>query len=241
MSRTTERTYVFIHGQPGSKDEWCRVVRRMPSSMHAVTYDRPGWGENPADASGIFENAEVLARMLEARNRGPVVLVGNSYGAAVAIAAASRADVKVDGLILVSPAVNPEALVASDHLLALPGVGAFGTYAGLWIYEQLTPSMGWGPRRGVSFRTEQSLMLIELAQVSSLIRELSIPSVMVTGTRDWVVPYESFVALEADLDPVRWMMVEGVGHRVIQRRPDAILSAMVLLEEFTKTISPRNK
>jgi pimeloyl-ACP methyl ester carboxylesterase len=208
--------------------------------MHPVTYDRPGWGANPADATGIFDNAAALAKLLATSPERSVVLVGNSYGAAVAIAAASREDVAVDGLILVSPAVNPEALVASDHLLAMPGVGAFGTYAGLWIYEQMMPSMGWGPRRGMSFRTEQALMLTELAEVSALLRGLNVPSVMVTGTRDWVVPYESYVALEAQLAPVRWMMVEGVGHRVVQRRPDAVIGAIELLEESAKTLSLRN-
>lgn len=71
--------------------------------------DLPGFGdsENPTRPLGVAGFAAVVARHLRTRDGAPAVLVGHSSGTQVAALAAAERDVRVAGLVLASPTVDP--------------------------------------------------------------------------------------------------------------------------------------
>ncbi len=96
---------ILLHGFGGFFMDWPRVL--VPVSKHAHTYalDLPGWGFSPgySDLNSVTDHVEALNDFLEKRKIKRAYLVGISYGAAVAWAAAALGVPAVEKLLLINP------------------------------------------------------------------------------------------------------------------------------------------
>jgi uncharacterized protein len=86
---TSERraTLVYLHGIADNRTSAINVVRRFgPRGFDVVAYDSRAHGESDGDVCtyGFFEKDD-LRRVLDSLDPGPVVLMGSSLGAAVAL------------------------------------------------------------------------------------------------------------------------------------------------------------
>lgn len=101
---------LFIHGAPGA---WYGYIRLMAhpdlrSHFQILSVDRPGYNRSKGpQIHSIQEQAEEIARVLDADTSRPVYLVGRSFGAPVAAALAAIRPKLVKGLLLVAPAADP--------------------------------------------------------------------------------------------------------------------------------------
>jgi pimeloyl-ACP methyl ester carboxylesterase len=43
-ARLAAHELVLLHGQPGSPADWQPVTARLPTQLHAIAADRPGYG-----------------------------------------------------------------------------------------------------------------------------------------------------------------------------------------------------
>ncbi|MBD0706917.1 MULTISPECIES: alpha/beta fold hydrolase [unclassified Streptomyces] len=134
---------LFVHGLGGSSQNWSALMPLLADVVDAEAVDLPGFGDSPPPDDGnytITGHARAVIRFLDSAGRGPVHLVGNSLGGAVATrVAAARPDL-VRTLSLVSPAL-PELRAQRGAwptaLLAVPGVaGLFGRLSRDWTAEQ---------------------------------------------------------------------------------------------------------
>ncbi|GGM42345.1 hydrolase [Longimycelium tulufanense] len=128
-------TAVYVHGLAGSATNWTDLAGQLAVRCAGIAVDLPGFGRTPPVDGHDFSLAshiDVLVRFLEGLRearpaRGPVHLLGNSFGGTVAILAAARRPELVRTLTLVSPAVpdlRPFPARLSDRrfpLAALPG------------------------------------------------------------------------------------------------------------------------
>jgi pimeloyl-ACP methyl ester carboxylesterase len=91
--------------------------------------DLPGNGYSPPPPDGDYTvraKADVVAKLIEERGRGPVHLIGNSLGGAVCTQVAARRPELVKTLTLVSPALpdlHPRPVPARISTLRIPGFG----------------------------------------------------------------------------------------------------------------------
>jgi pimeloyl-ACP methyl ester carboxylesterase len=119
---------VFLHGLGGAAADWSDVVDRLPDA-DCYALDLPGFGESPPPAHGRYglaDHAASVAAVIGLLDVGPVRLVGNSLGGAVALRlAASRPDL-VGSLALLCPALpdlRVRRTVAELLVVLLPFVG----------------------------------------------------------------------------------------------------------------------
>ena len=111
--RTDSRTVVLIHGAGGSKDVWAGQLAGLDNGLNVVALDLPGHGQTPGPPpQSIGEMADFTTEVLEAWNLPrPLVLGGQSMGAAVALELALTRPELVDGLVIIgsgaSLPVNP--------------------------------------------------------------------------------------------------------------------------------------
>lgn len=119
-----------VHGMSGAATNWTDFMAALTPDFDCAAVDLPGSGFSPPPAAkrgySITALARTVIRLIEALDRGPVHLAGNSMGGAVAIrVAASRPDL-LRTLTLVSP-VLPDLLVRPELLrfpvAGLPGIG----------------------------------------------------------------------------------------------------------------------
>ncbi|WP_432161115.1 alpha/beta fold hydrolase [Streptomyces sp. NRRL F-5630] len=133
---------LYVHGLGGSSLNWSALLRLLREDLDGEALDLPGFGDSPPPDDGdygISAQARSVVALLEAGGRGPVHLVGNSMGGAIATrVAAARPDL-VRTLTLISPAL-PEIRVQRSAvptaLLAVPGVTAlFSRLSRDWTAE----------------------------------------------------------------------------------------------------------
>lgn len=136
---STGEPALCVHGFAGSSANWTDLMARLSemqcppgvAPLAAEALDLPGFGQSPPPPDGrysIRDQAATVARLIERRDRGPVHLIGNSLGGAVATrVAATRPDL-VRSLILISPALpdlKPRPDMARFPVLCVPGLGGF--------------------------------------------------------------------------------------------------------------------
>jgi pimeloyl-ACP methyl ester carboxylesterase len=83
---------VLVHGSWADHHHWDPVVPGLSGSFEVVAYDRRGHSRStrPAGQGSVHEDADDLAALIEALDRGPAHVAANSYGAIVAMHAAIR-------------------------------------------------------------------------------------------------------------------------------------------------------
>lgn len=78
---------IVVHGSWGDHLNWAQVVPGLTSSFHVATYDRRGHSRSerlPGQGS-IHEDVADLAALIEHVFGGPAHVIGNSFGAAIAL------------------------------------------------------------------------------------------------------------------------------------------------------------
>ncbi len=134
---------LYVHGLGGSSQNWSALMPLLDGLVDSEAVDLPGFGDSPPPDDGDYSvtgHARAVIRYLDAAERGPVHLFGNSLGGAVATRVAAVRPDLVRTLTLVSPAL-PEIRVQRSAvptaLLALPGVASlFTRFTRDWSAEQ---------------------------------------------------------------------------------------------------------
>ena len=123
---------LLIHGLGGQSTNWTDFMGLLRDDVTQAALDLPGFGHSPPETDGNYSLSaltqaarDVLSHEVD-QGGGPVHLVGNSLGGAIAVRLAATSPELVRTLVLTSPAL-PD-LVPRRHtmgvpLIALPGVG----------------------------------------------------------------------------------------------------------------------
>jgi len=244
---------VLLHGQPGSAADWQQVTGRLPAQLHATAVDRPGYGSSPRPAAGFAAGARAVLDELDARGIQRAVLVGHSYGGGVALSAASIAPHRVEGVVLLA-SIGPGCVNGWDRLLAAPGAGPLCALVAWrltpWIARARLARIArrrgspLGPGEYVSwniwghtshehgplwrtFLAEQRTLLRELDELVSAVPSVRAPVLLLADPKDTLVPVDTARRLAQALPDARLQLVEGPGHHLPRRAPDAVASAIV--------------
>ena len=134
------RPVVLIHGNPGSGQDWTRVFGPLSGLHKVIAFDRPGHGRSERPKH-IDVTVEVQARLLhdalkQLHVERPIV-VGHSWGGALALVYAINYPKEVAGVVLVAPAVyeSHDGISLLTRLPAMPVVGDA-------VNSMLTPLFG---------------------------------------------------------------------------------------------------
>jgi pimeloyl-ACP methyl ester carboxylesterase len=249
LSAGQREAILLLHGQPGSAHDWSRVIAALGDDVEAVAVERPGWDGRTA-ATGIAGNGAAAIAELDARGVSRAVVVGHSFGGAVAAwLAASRPD-RVAGLVLAAPAANVASLYAVDRALAVPVVGDLASYG---LLAAAGFGLGWAPLRheavnrfgledrylrGLSrmltrpsswraFMVEQRAMVRELPRLERELGRISAPTAVVYGGADYVVPAVSARGLADEIPAAELIEVPRAGHLLPHRHGERLAEIIV--------------
>lgn len=242
-------TLVCLHGFASGTFTWAGIAEALAGDVRLVAWDRPPFGrsDRPPPRSGAddpygvpAELARTAALVEMLAGQAPVVLVGHSAGALVAVQAALAGSVRASGLVLLAPAVDggPPALV--HRLAGLPGSGLV---AASLLRVALLGATGFLRRSvqhptplteataaetGRTLRrpgTAEALWHLtttwEPPAVLDRLTEIALPAAVVAGIDDRIVPVDAqrtvAEALGADLH-----IVEGAGHAPHEQQPAVV-------------------
>lgn len=234
---------LLLHGQPGSSRDWEQVVQAL-GLRESIAPDRPGW-DGVRGATDLAGNARAALLALDARVLERAIVVGHSFGGAVAAWIAVHHPERVAGLVLVAPSANPSSLYPLDRLLAAPVAGDVLS-AGLLGAAGLGLSVGYvrrvlglddaylayagrrfrSPAAWRSFVVEQRALVSELPRLESELGRITAATRIVTGTEDRIVPISSLRRLSASIPEAKLVLIQGAGHLLPLRRPEAVAEAI---------------
>jgi pimeloyl-ACP methyl ester carboxylesterase len=83
---------VLVHGSWGDHFNWAQVVPALSASLNVATYDRRGHSrsDRPIGQGSIQEDVADLAALIEVLFARPAHVIGNSFGASIALNLAVR-------------------------------------------------------------------------------------------------------------------------------------------------------
>ncbi|WP_229487643.1 alpha/beta fold hydrolase [Pseudoduganella lutea] len=116
---------LMIHGLGGHMSHFTyEVARRLAHHHRVITVDRPGSGystRHPGAPAGLREQAAALAALIDRLELEQPLVVGHSYGGAVALALALDYPERVAGLSLLAPLTHlPDETPAAFRVLDTP-------------------------------------------------------------------------------------------------------------------------
>lgn len=155
LSGGGESPVVLVHGSWDAHSAWDFVVPPLAETFRVLTYDRRGHSqsERPPGQGSIGEDVADLAGLIDHLGLGPAWVVGNSFGASIALRLAGERRDLFRGLIVHEPPLL--SLLANDPSTApmLDEVGktvgavvqriASGDHAG--AAEQFVDTVALGP------------------------------------------------------------------------------------------------
>jgi pimeloyl-ACP methyl ester carboxylesterase len=255
MTGAGEPTFLLLHGFGASTFSWREVMEPLGDMGTVIAYDRPAFGlterpltwdegENPYTPEAQVELVVGLMNALEVEQ---AILVGNSAGGTVAAATALAHPERVQALVLVDAAIytGGGAPAFVQPLLQLPQFDTIGPLLARRIQAQgdaflrrawhdpskITPEMiegYWKPLRAQHW--DKALWeLTKASRASDLeerLDELTMPTLVITGDDDRVVPTEESIRLAEALPNARLDVISDCGHLPQEECPEAFMEAV---------------
>jgi pimeloyl-ACP methyl ester carboxylesterase len=256
MGRADAPALVLIHGASGNtRDFTHRMAERLAARYRVIVFDRPGLGyTDRIDPNGA--SLEAQARLLadataELGAEKPIVL-GHSYGGAVALAWALHRPDDLSALVLSAAASNPwdTGLGLYYTVLSHPlGQRVLIPLITAWVPERVVDGqidavfepqaapegyhahIGSGlTLRRVSMRANalhRRNLLAEIRRQSQRYGEIAVPVEILHGDADLIVPLEVHSEpLSAQIPDATLTVLPGIGHMLHHADPAATDAAI---------------
>jgi pimeloyl-ACP methyl ester carboxylesterase len=97
---------LFLHSLGGTAAQWQAQIQHLMPERMGLAVDLPGHGVSDPTETGDYGPAAVaseIGSIIDALQLAPLILVGHSYGAAVAVALLAERTRDVAGILLVDP------------------------------------------------------------------------------------------------------------------------------------------
>jgi pimeloyl-ACP methyl ester carboxylesterase len=190
---------VFLPGAGGRRSFWQPVAERLSLGPNAVLLGWPGFGDEPPDPR-IRSLAGLTGFVLD-RVEGDFNLVAQSMGGVVALQIALHAPARLKRLVLcaTSGGVDFGAIEREDWRLN-------------YRQDPRESAPGW-------FADDRT-------DLSSRLREIQVPVLLVWGKGDKIVPPAAGRLLESLLPHARLVVIPGASHDVAQTNAERVADAI---------------
>jgi pimeloyl-ACP methyl ester carboxylesterase len=96
---------IFLNGAFGSQRDWDKVLKKLSSNYRTITYDERARGKSKTSADYSFDAClDDLSAIFAATGIKQPLLIGWSYGAAIAVRYAAQYPDRITGLLLIDGA-----------------------------------------------------------------------------------------------------------------------------------------
>lgn len=249
---------LLIHGMAGSSDAWQTVLPELAKHYRVIAPDLLGHGQSvkPRTDYSLGAFAASLRDLLDELGVSEATVVGHSLGGGVAMQFLYQHPEHCQRLVLISSGGLGSDVGLVLRLLAAPGtefvlpviapkvVLTIGNRMRSWLATAgfTSPQAGpiWAaysslsdpPTRAAFLRTLRSVIDYRGQSVSALNRlrlRLEVPTLVIWGERDQIIPVEHGSAARAARPGSRLQVLPGIGHFPHVESPAAVAAA---IDEF---------
>jgi pimeloyl-ACP methyl ester carboxylesterase len=219
-----------------------RVLAR--NGLRVLILDPPGFGYSgrPPRAPAVMEQADLIARWLDAVAGRPVSVLGNSFGCQLAAAVAAGYPGRVASLVLISPTVDPRVRRRLGWLRVLPrcpakAAGGPNGRRRVLLLALAHRLLGQDPPLRVLNVAEYACASIPRAvsavrhavadSIEDHLRQIPAPVLVIRGGEDRMSSSGWAARLSRLMPDGRLTRLPGLGHDAFWRDPGAVADAAI--------------
>jgi pimeloyl-ACP methyl ester carboxylesterase len=237
---------VFVHGFGSNKATWQTVCAGLADIVTCHAVDLPGAGDSPAPRDFPYtleQLADVLSDFIVLKDFRRLTLVGASLGAAVILLALLRnrdaLAPRMRALCLVDAIAYPQDLPDFLEMLRGPVLGSLAVdlpsfIRSLWPQEY---ERYYGRKRVRNAMVRMARLIDPdlLADYVEGLGTIDLPTLVLWGRKDGIVPVRLGRQLARDLPNARLVVFDHCGHSPQTECPDEVIAA---LREFAAQTAP---
>ena len=247
---------VFIHGASGNlKDPMIPFRTALEGRAELLFFDRPGhgWSTRGTSNEDPHGQAATIAALMDKAGIGKAIVVGHSFGGAIAATFALDHPDRTAGLVFLAAASHPWPGGKTSwyyELARIPVIGSLFAQTLAWpggvMRIQGATDCVFSPNRAPdAYVRDASIDLVlrpsafransidveglyrHALKIAPRYREISVPTVVISGDRDTVV-YEEIhsVGLGRDIPGAELIWVKNLGHKPDWIAPDLAVAAI---------------
>lgn len=256
-----EPTFILLHGFGASLFSWHEVTEPLSESGTVIAYDRPAFGltERPLEWEGESPygpqaQVDIVIGLMDELGVEKAILVGNSAGGTVSMQVALQYPERVQALILVDAAVyaGGGAPSWSRPILKTPQMNHVGPLIARQLQAQgvefiktawhdpskITQDIFDGYQKPLQIENwDKALWQLTVASEESglveRLAEITMPTLVITGDDDRIVPTEQSLRLADELPNVELIVIAKSGHLPHEEKPVEFMQAVT---EFLSTL-----
>ena len=245
---------VLLHSQPTNERQFDVLKSKLKENYRIISIDRPGMGysEGPKINSSerLFLQAKIISKLLEEIIDEKPIIVGHSYGGALALSLALHEEKNLKKLILVNTVSHPwkdNGVWLPFKIITNPLIGRIFSQTFAMIYGKSVidrsaddnfpdnkPTLGFINRVGAELTlrpaTLESYALDAINLKSALSKQfkkyqnLSIPVTILAGLGDRVTPNKTHsFQLNKDIKHSKLIELSNVEHSIPELKPMKII------------------
>ena len=239
---------VLLHGTSASLHTWDGWAQHLSGQRRVIRFDLPAFGltgPHPENDYSIAAYARLVVAVADKLGIKQFVLAGNSLGGQIAWSVAASHPGRVGKLVLIDSAgypFEPTSVPIGFMIARMPGVRVLmewvlprGVVASSVrnVYgdpSKVTPdlvdryyelTLRAGNRKALAYRMDQKLSGDEAA-----IKNLKVPTLILWGEKDRLIPLDSAQRFAADIQGSKLVVFDALGH--VPHEEDAVKTVEVL-------------
>lgn len=248
------RPVVFIHGNPGTAQDFAEVQKRLAPKIRTIALDRPGygWTDRPREEMAPRAQARMLHDALKELGVKEPILVGFSFGGPVITEWALEYPDEVAALVYLCAVADPvdgHKMQSTQAKLVEPLIGkvlayGVGPYLGPGAVESgyveaFSPKpvdpevVARGklqfvrPTTLLSAAWDWKMLETELPKIAGHYRELDLPVEALSANQDKIVGASHARALADGIKKIHVVSVDQAGHQVMTTHPNDVVTAVL--------------
>jgi pimeloyl-ACP methyl ester carboxylesterase len=243
---------LLIHGFGASTFTWRFVAPELAKSHRVIAVDLKGFGlsDKPFDGRySVYDQAELLAQLIEDKDLRDLTLVGHSFGGGVALLLALEANQRLDGritrLVLLDSIAFPQNIPVFFRLLDVPLVSQIGVRmvppsvqarVALQIayfddskidpeeVELYAAPLKTAAGKHAIIYSARQIVPEDIAELSERYKTIELPTLILWCDHDRIVPLEVGIKLRRTLPNSTLRLVEECGHMPQEEQPASTLA-----------------
>ena len=210
--------WLFLHGTPAHARKWGWYLSNAPKTHHFIAPDRPGFGLNQhkKNFSSLEAQSQLMVPLFE--NNNDVILIGHSFGGALATQLAVDYPKKVRAIVLLASSLDP----ALEPLHPLQKVGA------VFPFSTILP-------RVINNSNRELLSLhSSLPQLEKRLKTLKQPVLVIHAKDDPLCSFDTIFYYREKLinaQKIEEVFLDEGGHYLPWEKPEWILETILSFEQ----------